>query len=1160
MAETDEEIDLSESSDGDFSASEDDWIPNNKDRPDTSSDEDDFEESPTKRSTSKILSRKNISQRGKPAKAIAESPRLKEKFKPTGMAKAIAKRLNLVESGDSDSSCDDYLVNPNEIDLNSDFFAAGTSKQHGSANFKEEPPKFDCNIGVLSDSDDDENDNINEEPCTSSKLLDFQGHQSFNKNLENVKEMLNNFKSSQFGREEHDVDITKLLAIGESSTKQTPVKESSAKMRKLKSTQANESDSDWEEVGERSQQPENVVVTVGPTIKPKIDRTQLELEASIKRKINRRKKEIQFQAHKVSVLCWIAHGNYVNQVLNHTQLMEMSLGFMPSKNCYPKDKTDQLYFEQIAKWYKSQVTLKNTQMWSKLSKVPALQLSLALQFKAKEAICKRDYVLMFIILLRAIGIQCRLVLNFVTIPIRPPQKELCSLKQIDETKKKPSTKDACKKVVATEILPEERSNSRKKKSDKASTSKSLTPAKSAKPDKTIHKDKSSPSTQSNPSPIRNEGKSLHVSLKRMHSPDKSFNSESDQVGSPIKSKSAVSSKKAIVTPTSKSSPIITNSAKQNQSSKIKVDAKSSRSLNLDKAVRMCDQTGKSMTIKEKLQRNKLNIEGGVNGMPSTSTKNSEKSKKSKDNVITSSPISKRTRRRDPINASKPSTSSTVSAITTSSNTRKRKNRENSNNIPQLDGGHELRPIKRKPNLSKLQNKTENEKTPDKKPTKYQGTDESDNDFVPIKKVAKSPSNLLSPNRADKKPQAKAVASQAKTSTKKVDRRVLSTDDECEIDRKKRGIDIWIEVYSEKDEKWLAMDIFKPKVNCVELLRGAATKPVSYVFAWNNNHSIRDVSSRYCTNWNTVTRKQRVSPEWLNKALQDYMEKPSVRSRIEELELNKIHLKEPLPTTISEYKDHPLYALKRHLLKFEGIYPPDALTLGFVRNEPVYARECVHTLHSREIWVKQARVVKPGETPYKIVKARPKWDRLTNKMLDPLPLEIFGYWQTQPYEPPTAENGIVPRNAYGNVELFKPEMLPKKTVHLQLPSLNRTCKKMKIDCAQAVVGFDFHSGASHPTFDGFVICEEFAEIVVAQWWEDQEEAQRKEEEKYNQRVYGNWKKLIKGLLIRRHLQRKYNFANEEKDDNGKRGQNFVLNATTTAGSSANIVKKPNRKRK
>lgn len=126
----------------------------------------------------------------------------------------------------------------------------------------------------------------------------------------------------------------------------------------------------------------------------------------------------------------------------------------------------------------------------------------------------------------------------------------------------------------------------------------------------------------------------------------------------------------------------------------------------------------------------------------------------------------------------------------------------------------------------------------------------------------------------------------------------------------------------------------------------------------------------------------------------------------------------------------MYALKRHLLKFEAIYPPDAPTLGFVRNEPVYARECVHTLHSREIWVKQARVVKPFEKPYKIVKARPKYDRLTGTVTTDIPLEIFGMWQTKDYEPPVAENGVVPRNAYGNVELFKMCMLPIGTVHLQ----------------------------------------------------------------------------------------------------------------------------------
>lgn len=106
--------------------------------------------------------------------------------------------------------------------------------------------------------------------------------------------------------------------------------------------------------------------------------------------------------------------------------------------------------------------------------------------------------------------------------------------------------------------------------------------------------------------------------------------------------------------------------------------------------------------------------------------------------------------------------------------------------------------------------------------------------------------------------------------------------------------------------------------------------------------------------------------------------------------------------------------------------------------------------------------------------------------------------------------------------------------------------MQIDCAQAVVGFDFHSGSSHPTFDGFVVCEEFAEQVVAQWWLDQEEAQRKEEEKVNARVYGNWKKLIKGLLIRRRLQRRYNFGTAAATGTVNDEDN-----TAAAGSNANI---------
>ena len=105
-------------------------------------------------------------------------------------------------------------------------------------------------------------------------------------------------------------------------------------------------------------------------------------------------------------------------------------------------------------------------------------------------------------------------------------------------------------------------------------------------------------------------------------------------------------------------------------------------------------------------------------------------------------------------------------------------------------------------------------------------------------------------------------------------------------------------------------------------------------------------------------------------------------------------------------------------------------MGFIKGEPVYARECVHVLHSREIWLKSAKVVKLKETPYKVVTGRPKYNRSTGTMDPGQPLELFGHWQTEDYVPPTAEDGLVPRNAYGNVELFKPCMLPKGTVHLK----------------------------------------------------------------------------------------------------------------------------------
>lgn len=57
-------------------------------------------------------------------------------------------------------------------------------------------------------------------------------------------------------------------------------------------------------------------------------------------------------------------------------------------------------------------------------------------------------------------------------------------------------------------------------------------------------------------------------------------------------------------------------------------------------------------------------------------------------------------------------------------------------------------------------------------------------------------------------------------------------------------------------------------------------------------------------------------------------------------------------------------------------------------------------------------------------------KLSGARLKDEALEVFGKWQTDQYVPPEAKNGVVPRNEYGNVDLFKECMLPKGTVHMK----------------------------------------------------------------------------------------------------------------------------------
>ncbi|KAI4874543.1 hypothetical protein NFI96_029019 [Prochilodus magdalenae] len=341
-------------------------------------------------------------------------------------------------------------------------------------------------------------------------------------------------------------------------------------------------------------------------------------------------------------------------------------------------------------------------------------------------------------------------------------------------------------------------------------------------------------------------------------------------------------------------------------------------------------------------------------------------------------------------------------------------------------------------------------------------------------------------------------------------------------RQGKGDDEWIEVYLEGSKRWVCVDVVQG-VGKPQLCTNQATHPITYVVGVDNEGYLKDLSTRYDPTWLTSSRRRRIDSEWWEETLEFYECPDSERERQEDKELKNKLLDKPLPTSISEYKNHPLYVLERHLLKYEALYPRTVATLGYCRGEAVYSRDCVHTLHSRDTWLKEARTVRLGEEPYKMVKGfsnRSRKARMMSEQKDYKDLALFGHWQTEEYQPPLAIDGRVPRNEFGNVYMFKACMLPVGCVHLHLPNLHRVARKLDLDCATAVTGFDYHGGYAHAVTDGYIVCEEHQEILKAAWENEQEIQKKKEQEKREKRAVSNWALLVKGLLIKERLQRRY----------------------------------------
>lgn len=103
---------------------------------------------------------------------------------------------------------------------------------------------------------------------------------------------------------------------------------------------------------------------------------------------------------------------------------------------------------------------------------------------------------------------------------------------------------------------------------------------------------------------------------------------------------------------------------------------------------------------------------------------------------------------------------------------------------------------------------------------------------------------------------------------------------------------------------------------------------------------------------------------------------------------------------------------------------------------------------------------------------------------------------------------------------------------------RICKRLEIDFAEAVVGFEFGHRMAVPVIQGVVIAQEHYEHLIEELEKYEAERARKEDEKRRRAALTTWRRFLMGLRIAERIQQDYGHLDDEVADvtgHGHEGQ-------------------------
>ncbi|XP_020239639.1 DNA repair protein RAD4 isoform X3 [Cajanus cajan] len=368
---------------------------------------------------------------------------------------------------------------------------------------------------------------------------------------------------------------------------------------------------------------------------------------------------------------------------------------------------------------------------------------------------------------------------------------------------------------------------------------------------------------------------------------------------------------------------------------------------------------------------------------------------------------------------------------------------------------------------------------------------------------------------------------------------------------------WAEVYCSEENltgKWVHVDAVNLIIDGedkVEAMVAACKTSLRYVVAFAGQGA-KDVTRRYCMKWYKIA-SHRVNSSWWDSVLAPLRDLESgatggvshlrtnqrissesnmsdsfvpTRSSVEDIELETRALTEPLPTNQQAYKSHPLYAIEKWLTKYQVLHPQGPI-LGFCSGHPVYPRTCVQTVKTKERWLREGLQVKLNEHPVKELQRSIKPQKIQDSEPDDYgctdsmgKIKFYGKWQLEPLNLPHPVNGIVPKNERGQVDVWSEKCLPPGTVHLRFPKAFSVAKRLEIDYAPAMVGFEFKNGRSYPVFDGIVVCTEFKDVLLEAHAEEDERRQAEEKKRDETQALSRWYQLLSSIVTRQRLNNRY----------------------------------------